>query len=50
MGAKDKKGHNARYLAFNMHNVRTVTLLDNAMYMFRPMSGELEVFKSIPYP
>lgn len=40
MGAQDKKGHNARYLAYSMHNVRTVTLLDNATYMYRPMSGE----------
>lgn len=43
MGAKDHKGHNARFLAFSMHNVRTVTLLDNATYMYRPMSGEIGV-------
>jgi len=38
--AKDKNGRTARYLAYERHHVRTVTLLDNAQYMSRPMSGE----------
>ena len=39
MGAKDKDGHTARSLAYNKHHVRTVTLLDNALFIYRRMSG-----------
>ena len=40
MNAKDKDGHTARSLAYNKHHVRTVTLLDNAVFIYRRMSGE----------
>ena len=39
MNAKDKDGHTARSLAYNKHHVRTVTLLDNAVFIYRRMSG-----------
>jgi hypothetical protein len=41
MNAKDKDGHTARSLAYNKHHVRTVTLLDNAVFIYRRMSGKL---------
>ena len=40
MNAKDKDGHTARSLAYNKHHVRTVTLLDNAVFIYRRMSGK----------
>ena len=46
--AKDKMGHNARYLAFSRHHVRTVTHLDNALYMHRLDSGEGDILSFGP--
>ena len=43
--AEDKKGRNARQLAFSSNNVRIVTLLDNAVYMYRPLSGKSSKFR-----
>ena len=40
MNAKDKDGHTARSLAFKNNKVKTVTLLDNASYIYRRMSSE----------
>ena len=40
MNAKDKDGHTARSLAFKNNHVKTVTLLDNASYIYRRMSCE----------